>query len=184
MAQTRGKPPPSPYSIFCVRPWDLHPNGFLSRDSQGGVLKLSRFGLLGLWEFITPSSDLWLGWGLKQRCSFPQELSKGVLHSTCTHRDQVDSRLLVVGSQTTSLIPDPSFDHNFCCICLNDLCEAILDIYISKPFQWCKEHLNAKIFWPLQSSFEFLRVLEDSKFPLLGVWVSSSHLVQSGVATP
>ncbi len=39
------------------------------------------------------------------------------------------------------------------------------------------------MFWPLQSSSEFLGVLEDSKFPLLGVWVSSSHLAQSGVAT-
>ncbi len=39
------------------------------------------------------------------------------------------------------------------------------------------------MFWPLNSSFKFLGVPEDSKFPLLGVWVSSSHLTQSGVAT-
>ncbi len=39
------------------------------------------------------------------------------------------------------------------------------------------------MFWPLQSSFKFSRVPKDSKFPLLGVWVSSSHLAQSGVAT-
>ncbi len=39
------------------------------------------------------------------------------------------------------------------------------------------------MFWPLQSRSKFLGVLEDSKFPLLGVWVSSSHLAQSGVAT-
>ncbi len=47
-----------PYSIHCVRPQDLHPNGFLSLNSQGGVLKLSQFGLPGLWELITPDSDL------------------------------------------------------------------------------------------------------------------------------
>ncbi len=35
----------------------------------------------------------------------------------------------------------------------------------------------------MQSSFEYLGVPEDSKFPLLGVWVSSSHLTQSGIAT-
>jgi hypothetical protein len=29
----------------CICPWDLHPNGFLSQDSQGGVPKLSQFGL-------------------------------------------------------------------------------------------------------------------------------------------
>ncbi len=39
------------------------------------------------------------------------------------------------------------------------------------------------MFWPLKSSSEFLGVPEDSKSPLLGVWVSSSHLAQSGVAT-
>jgi hypothetical protein len=33
------------------------------------------------------------------------------------------------------------------------------------------------------SSSKFLRVPEDSKFPLLGVRISSSHLPQSGVAT-
>jgi hypothetical protein len=32
-------------------------------------------------------------------------------------------------------------------------------------------------------SSEFSGVPEDSKFPLLGVWASPSHLAQSGVAT-
>jgi hypothetical protein len=73
-ARTWGKPPPSPYSILYASPRHLHPNGFLSRDSQGGVPKLSKFGLPGLWEFITPSSNLWLGRGLKKTCSSPQEL--------------------------------------------------------------------------------------------------------------
>jgi hypothetical protein len=47
---------------------------------------------------------------------------------------------------------------------------------IQKTPQW-------KVFWPLQTSSKFLGVPEDSKSPLLGVWVSSSHLAQSGVAT-
>ncbi len=68
-------------------------------------------------------------------CSSPQELFNGVSQSTCTHRDRVDSRLLVVGSQTGSLNPDPSFDHNLCCRCPNGSCEAILNIYTSRPFQ-------------------------------------------------
>ncbi len=50
-----------PYSIIYVCPQHLHPNDFLSQDSQGGVSKLSRFRLPGLWEFITPSSNLRLG---------------------------------------------------------------------------------------------------------------------------
>ncbi len=47
-----------PYCILCFAPRHPHPNGFQSRDSQGGVPKLSRFGLPRLWEFITPNSDL------------------------------------------------------------------------------------------------------------------------------
>ncbi len=50
-----------PYSIICICPRHLHPNDFLSRDSQGGVPKLSRFGFPGLWKIITPNSDLRLG---------------------------------------------------------------------------------------------------------------------------
>ncbi len=53
------------------------------------------------WEFITLCSDFWLRWGLKQTCSFPQELYNGVSHFTYTHQGQVDSQFLVVGSQTT-----------------------------------------------------------------------------------
>jgi hypothetical protein len=131
-----------PYSILCISPRHLHPNGFLSQDSQGGVLKLSQFGLPGLWELITPSLDLWSGWGLKQTCSFPQELSDSVSHSTCTHRNRVDSWLLVVESQTSSLTPGLSFDHNLCCRCLNGYCDAIFDTYFSRPFQWYKKHLT------------------------------------------
>ncbi len=50
-----------PHSILCVCSWHLHQNDFLSRDSQGGVPKLSQFRLLGLWELVTPSSNLRLG---------------------------------------------------------------------------------------------------------------------------
>jgi hypothetical protein len=42
---------------------------------------------------------------------------------------------------------------------------------------------QCEVFWPFNSSFEFSGVPEDSKFPLLGVWASPSHLAQSGVAT-
>jgi hypothetical protein len=135
------------------------------------------FGLPGLWASITSRPELGSGRGLNQSCSSRRELSNGVSHFTCTHRDWVDSRLLVVRSQTTN-----SFDHNLCYKCPNGSCEAILDIYTSRPFQWYKEHPQCKVFWPLQSSSEFSGVPEDSKFPLLGVWVSSSHLTQSGVA--
>ncbi len=124
-----------PYSILCVTPWEPHPNGSFSRDSQVGVPKLSRVGLLGLWTFTTPGSNLRLEWGLNQSCSSPQELSNALSHSICRRWEEVDSRLLVVRSQTASLTPDPSFAHNLGFICPNDQCEAILDIYSSRPFQ-------------------------------------------------
>jgi len=144
-----------PYSILCDSLPYLHPNGFFSRDSQGGVSKLSRFGLPGLWMRITSRPELGSGRGLNQSCSSPQELSNGVLHFAFTHRNRVDSWLLVVGSQIVSLTPSPSFDHNLCCKCPNGSCEAILDIYTSRPFQRYEEHLRARCFDPCNRSLSF-----------------------------
>jgi len=161
-----------PYNILCVALPHLHPNGFYSRDSQGGVLKLSRFGLPGLWELITPGLDLGLGWGLKQTRSSPQELSNNVLHSTCTYQYRVISRLFVVGSQSASLTLGPSFDHNLCWRCLNGSCKAIFDIYISRPFQRYKEHLKARCFdlcnWTL-------KLRESWRTPSSHFWECESH---------
>jgi hypothetical protein len=103
-----------PYSILYNSLPHLHPNGSFSRDSQNGVPKLSRFGLLGLWTLITPRSKLGSKRGLNQSCSSPQELSKGVSHFIFMYRNWVDSRLLMVESQTANLTPDPSFGHNLC----------------------------------------------------------------------
>ncbi len=161
-----------PYSILCVTPRHPHPNGYLSRDSQGGVSKLSRFGLSRLWELITPSLDLWLGWSIKQTWSSPQELSNGLLHSTCTHLGRVDSRLLVVRSQITSLIPDPSFDHNLCCKCPNGSCKVIFDIYTSKKFQRYKEHLKARCFDPCNWALKFR---ESWRIPSSHFWECEFH---------
>jgi hypothetical protein len=137
-----------PYSILCITSRRLHPNGFLSRDSQSGVLKLSRFGLLGLWTVIAFRPDLRSGRGLNQCCSSRRELSKTISHSPSACRERVDSQLLVVGSQIANLTRDPSFAHNLGFRCPNDSCEAILDIYTSRPFPRYKEHLNARCFDP------------------------------------
>ncbi len=50
-----------PYSILYITPPHLHSNGTFSRDSQGGVPKLSQFGLSGFWQLITPCSNPRLG---------------------------------------------------------------------------------------------------------------------------
>jgi hypothetical protein len=85
-------------------------------------------GLPGLWEGITPHPDLGSRRGLNRSCSPRRDLSNGVSHSQIGHRERVDSRLLVVGSQTASLTPGPSFAHNLCCRCSNRECEVIFDI--------------------------------------------------------
>ncbi len=156
-----------PYSILFSSPPHLHPNDSISRDSQSGVPKLSRFGLLGLWAFITSCPKLGLRRGLNQSCSSPRELSNDVSHLTYTHWNWVDSQLLVVESQTASLILGPSFDHNLCCRCSNGSCEAISDIYTSRPFQQYKEHLNVRCFDPCNRALNFW---ESKRTPKSHFW--------------
>jgi hypothetical protein len=84
-----------------------------SRNSLG-------FGLPGLWDIIASRPNLRSERGLKQTCSPLRDLSNAVSHSPSARRERVDSRLLVVGSQTASLTPGPSFAHNLGCRCPND----------------------------------------------------------------
>jgi hypothetical protein len=93
------------------------------------------FGLPGLWDIVVSRLDLRSGRGLNQTCSSLRDLSNAMLQSRFGCQEEVDSRLLVVGSQTANLTPGPSFAHNLGCRCPNDQCEAILDIYTSRPFQ-------------------------------------------------
>ncbi len=122
------------YSILCSFPPKLHPNDSFSRDSQVRVPKLSRVGVPGFWTLIAPRPELGSGRSLNQSCSSRRDLSNAVSHSLRRRWEEVDSRLLVVGSQTDSLTPDPSFSHNLGCKCPNGPCDAILGIYASKPF--------------------------------------------------
>ncbi|CAK9863733.1 unnamed protein product [Sphagnum jensenii] len=92
-------------------------------------------GVSGLWELITPDCKFGSRRGLNQSCIPRQDLSNDVSHSPFEGREHIDSRLLVVGSQTTSLTPGPSFAHNFGDRYPNGRCEAIFDIYASRPFQ-------------------------------------------------
>jgi hypothetical protein len=94
------------------------------------------FGLSGLWDIIASRPDLRSGRGLNQTCRPLQDLFNSASHSPRARREGVDSPLLVVGSQTASLTPGPSFAHNLACRCPNDPCEAISDIYTSRTFQW------------------------------------------------
>jgi hypothetical protein len=154
-----------PYSIFYTSPQGPHPNGFLSQDSQVGVLKFQQLGLPPLWERITSYAKLRLWWGLKKHCSPRQGLSNDVLHVACMQGNWVDSRLLVVGNQTTNLTPDLSFRHNLCCKCPNGSCEPIFDIYTSLTFSWYKERLNARCFDPCNQTLKFWESRQTPKSP-------------------
>jgi hypothetical protein len=128
---------------------------------------------------ITFRSDLRLQCSLKQSCSSRRELSNAVLHSRIGHQEEVASWLFVVGSQTGSSTPGPSFGHNLCFRCLNEQCELILDIYAPRTFQWYKKRHKTLRFDPCNCSLKFR---ESTRTPspkvgvALGVWVfTPSH---------
>ncbi len=77
----------------------------------------------------------------------------------------------MVGSQTASLTPGPSFAHNLGEKCPNAQCEGIFDIYASRPFQWHQEHPNARCFcsccWALNIR-ESRRTPNPQLFQVLG----------------
>jgi hypothetical protein len=146
----------------------------------GGVLG----GVPGLWELITPDCKIGSRWGLNQTCSPRRDLFNDVSHSQFGLREEVDSGLLVVGSQIASLTPGPSFAHNLGDRCSNAQCEGIFDIYASRPFQWHQEHPNARCFG---SCFWALNIRESRRTPNLyffQVLGFTPTLGQSRVATP
>ncbi len=138
-------------------------------------------GVPGLWELITPDYKVWSRRGLNQTCSPRRNLSNDVSHSQFGGQEEVDSRLFVVGSQTSSLTPGPSFAHNLGYRCPNDQYEAIFDIYALRPFQWHQEHLNARCFGPCCRA---LNIWESRRTPnpqLWKCWASPPHLAKVGL---
>jgi hypothetical protein len=140
-------------------------------------------GVSGLWELITPDWEVWSRQGLNQTYSPCRHLSNDVSHFQFGGREDVDSWLLVVGSQTANLTLGPSFAHNLGDRCPNGQCEAIFDIYASRPFQWDQEHPNARCFGPCCRALnirESRRTPTPHFFQVLGF---TPTLGQSRVAT-
>jgi hypothetical protein len=69
-------------------------------------------------------------------------------HATYTSVNHGNSRLVVIRSQIGSLTINLSFGHNLCFKYSNGSCEPILDIYVSKAFQWHNERFNPMNFNP------------------------------------
>jgi hypothetical protein len=135
---------------------------FLSRDSHVRVPKSRQRGLPGLWSPITLRADLRSKCGLNKSCNSCRELSNGMWHIVCNQVNRVDSRLLVVGSQTANLTPDLSFAHNLRLRCPNEQYEPILDIYTSIAFQWYKGLLKARSFDPCNCTLKIRKSFWDS----------------------
>jgi hypothetical protein len=140
-------------------------------------------GVPGLWELITPDCRVWLQRGLNQSCNPRQDLSNDISHSQFGSREEVDSRLLMVGSEIANLTPGPSFAHNLGDRCPNGQCKAIFDIYASRPFQWHQEHLNGRCFGPCCRTLNIRESRRTPNPPTLEVLGFTPTLGQSGVAT-
>jgi hypothetical protein len=137
-------------------------------------------GIPGLWMLITPDYRVWSQRGLNQTCSPRQDLSNAMSHSQFGGWEEVDSRLLVVGSQIASLTLGLSFAHNLGNRCPNGQCKDIFDIYASRPFQWHQENLNARCLGPC---YRTLNIRESRRTPTLEVLGFTPTLGQSGVTT-
>jgi hypothetical protein len=138
-------------------------------------------GVPGLWELITPDCRVRSWQGLNQSCSPRRDISNVVSHSQFGCREEVDSRLLVVWSQIVSLTLDPFFAHNLSCRCPNDQCEAIFDVYASRPFQWQQEHLNARCFGPCCRTPNIQESRRTPNPQLWECWASPPHLPKVGL---
>jgi hypothetical protein len=134
-----------------------------------------------LWTAITPDCRVQSRRGLNQNCNPRRDLFNVMSHSQIGCREEVDSRLLVVESQTVNLTPDLSFAHNLSFRCPNDQCEATFHIYVSRPFQWHQEHLNERCFGPC---YRALNIQESRRTPnpqLCKCWLSPPHLAKVGL---
>jgi len=115
---------------------------FCPRTPNLGVPKIFKLGILRLWRPITSHVDLQLKWGLKQSCSPPWEIFYNMWYTTCTQVNKGDSWILMGRSQICTWTSDLYFGHNLCFKYSNGSCEHILDIYVSRAFQWYKENFN------------------------------------------
>jgi hypothetical protein len=129
-------------------------------------------GVSGLWELITPDCEVWSRRGLNQTFSPRRDLSNDVSHFQFGGREEVDSRLLVVG---------PSFAHNLGYRCSNDQCESIFYIYASRPFQWHQEHLNERCFGPCCRALNLRESRRTPNPQLWKCWASPPHLAKVGL---
>jgi hypothetical protein len=144
------------------------------------VPKLPKLKLLKIWKAITSFVNLWLRWGLKQNYNPCQELSNNMWHASYTHVFQDNYQLLMVGNQIGTSTLDPFFGHNLCFKYSNGSWKPILNIYVSRTFQWYKNFL---IQWILTPEIPFWRFRTPKGFQL-PKWKSTWECVDSFLHIP
>jgi hypothetical protein len=86
-------------------------------------------------------------------------------------------------SQIGNLTPGPSFGHNLCFKYPNDSCKPILDISISRSFQWYKEFFNPMSFDPYNHSLKIWKSI-GTPTPKVGVHLGVWRFIPSLSYTP
>ncbi len=113
-AQIRGSHQLPPYSIFCTAPWNPHPNGFLSHDSQKGVPKLPRLELLQLCGAITSCSA---SIGMRSKAKLQLSSKAFQQHVTCHLHARKSSRFLTFcGRESNYQFYLPAFLFAITCV--------------------------------------------------------------------
>ncbi len=138
------------------------------------ISKFLKLGLPWFWKPVTSCAYLRLIWGLKQSYNSHRELFNNMCHATYMQVNWGDSWLLVV-----SLTLNLSFDHNLCCKYPNGWCKPILNIYVSRNFQWYNFFFNLVSFDPCTPP---LKIWDSIGIPIpkmgthLGMWVHALTL--------
>jgi len=84
----------------------------------------------------------------------------------------------MVKNQIGTLIIDFSFGHNLCIKYSNESYKPILDIYVSKSFQWYKELFNPMIFDPWNYSLKIWKSIK-TLIPKVGAHLRVCGLIPS-----
>jgi hypothetical protein len=164
-----------PYSIICVFPRGLHPNGIFSWDCQNWdfcclktldvhIFFKSCFFKSMWWQNLIASNRSFQRCIARSNQRWFDPCSKGIYGRKSNSQFDLDF----------------SFDHNSCVLSLNEQCNDTLGFYTSRPFQWYPRSL----IWCLFTFLTKAPNIQDSRIsatPKVGVQlrVVGLHLLHS-----
>jgi hypothetical protein len=102
-----------------------------------GSLKIGTIVVLRFWTFISFSNQVRLEHANALFYNLQNDTSNGVLHAPI--RNHLTCSKDIYGLRFKPKLEiwlAPSFDLKSCILGLHEQCKGILDIYISRPFQW------------------------------------------------